>query len=673
MNLPYAHLITLSLLLLSIVPAAAAGAQTQEKPFLSHLFSSNMVLQRDRPIPIWGWTAPGKSVTVELNGNTAKATAGADGKWTAHLPAMPAGGPYALKISGDQTTTLDNVLLGDVWICSGQSNMEMGIDNVNNAQQEIAASDLPNIRLYTVRMQPALSPLDDPGAPGSDLSNQWSVCTPSTVSTGGWGGFSAAGFFFGRTLFQNLHVPIGLIHTSWGGTPAEAWTSAEALEQHVPDYKPAVAQIIAFRTEAAKGSYDAKKETDAWFARNDPGSKAGALWSDPAHDVSSWKTMQLPTNWEAAGLPDYDGVVWFRREFEAPAEAAGKDLVLHLGPIDDNDATWFNGVQVGATEGWQKPRDYNVPGSLVKAGRNVIVIRVLDTGGAGGIYGKPEQMFVEMAGQPSVSLTGPWSYRASLDLKTAPPLPMPPDQNQNHATVLFNGMVAPLLPYGIKGAIWYQGESNAGKAYQYRTLLPTMIRDWRSRWGEGDFPFLIVQLANFNPQKSEPGDDDWAELREAQLMTAQHLPHAGLAVAIDIGDAKDIHPKNKQEVGRRLALSALAKVYGQKTEYSGPVYRRMERQGSTLRLTFDHAEGGLVSKPGAIPSFAVAGADRKWYWAEEKIEGDTVILSSPQVPEPVAARYGWAVNPVCDLYNQAGLPASPFRTDDWPGITVHNR
>ena len=372
--------------------------------------------------------------------------------------------------------------------------------------------------------------------------------------------------------------------------------------------------------------------------------------------------MNLPTGIEAAGLPDFDGVVWFRREIELPEGAAGKDAMLHLGPIDDNDTTFVNGVPIGATEGWQTPRDYKVPGSLLKAGKNTIAVRVLDTGGGGGIYGEASALKLDIAGQDSLALAGGWLYKDSVPLAKTTPPPARLDGNPNVTTVLYNGMIAPLVPFGIKGAIWYQGESNAGRGKQYQTLLPTMIQDWRTRFGVGEFPFFIVQLANFMQARPQPGESAWAELREAQALTAQTLPKTGLAVAIDIGDAADIHPINKQEVGRRLALSAQSIAYGEKIEYSGPIYRALKVEGGKVRLTFTHA-AGLAAKDGQkLQGFAIAGADKKWVWADAVIEGQSVVLSSPQVPNPTMARYNWADNPNGNLINAANLPAVPFRT-----------
>ncbi len=635
----------------------AQDAAAAAKPFLHPLFTDHMVLQRGIKAPVWGWTQPGQKVTVGMHGKTASATAGPDGKWMAALGPFTAGGPYTLTVNGPEKTKVEDVLVGDVWICSGQSNMEMGIANVYNAADEIAKANNPNIRLFTVPKKIA-------GEPQETVASHWDNCTPQTVAAGGWGGFSAVGYFFGRHLQETQHIPIGLIHTSWGGTIAEAWASASALRA-MPDFVPQVDAVEKSYAEMKKGGGNQAKMLADWYGKNDPGTAQN--WGAADFDATPWKTMKLPTAWELAGLPDYDGVVWFRKEFELPADYAAKGLTLHLGPIDDDDTTFVNGVQVGATRGYNIDRVYKVPASLLKAGRNVVAVRVLDTGGAGGLNGTPDQMYIATAGGATgqaLSLAGDWKYQDSAPLAKTTPVPMQTADNPNVTTVLYNGMIAPLIPYGIKGAIWYQGESNAGRGMQYRTLLPTMIKDWRSRFGVGEFPFFIVQLANFTPVVDQPIQEGWADLREAQLLTAETLPKTGIAVALDIGDAGDIHPKNKQEVGRRLGLSADAIAYGDKVEYSGPLYRSMKVEGDKIRLTFDHLGGGLVAKgDGLLKGFAIAGTDGHFEFADAKIDGDTILVSSPKVPNPTAARYAWANNPIANLTNKAGLPASSFRTD----------
>ena len=646
-----------SWVLVPILLSGAAVAEAEPLPFLHPLFADNMVLQQGIAAPVWGWAAPGEKVTVRMEGKSASATALADGKWLARLGPFAAGGPFTLEVAGPRSVTVKNVLVGDVWICSGQSNMEMGIGAVDRAQEEIAGADIPGIRLFTVPKLVA-------SEPQSTCGGEWLVCSPKTVAAGGWAGFTAVGYFFGREIHSARKVPVGLIHTSWGGTIAEAWTSGEALSA-MDDFRGPVEDFRKAAEAARAGAEDLDKRRAQWFRKVDPGSAPGLGWADPAFDASLWKAMSLPANWESAGLPDFDGIVWFRREFTLPEGWAGKDCVLHLGPIDDADTTWVNGVLVGSKDQYNEPRDYKVPAKALKAGRNVIAVRAIDFQGPGGICGSPADLRIEpedLPGVSPVSLAGPWLFKDSTPVSKAGRMPQRMSNNPNVVTVLYNGMIAPLLPFAIQGAIWYQGESNAGRAAQYRTLLPTMIQDWRARFGVGEFPFFIVQLANFMAEKPEPGESAWAELREAQALTAQRLPKTGIGLAIDIGDAADIHPRNKQDVGKRLAVAARAIAYGEKIEYSGPIYAGMQREGGTVRLRFDHA-AGLTARGGKLQGFAIAGEDGKFVWADASIDGSTVVLASPKVTDPRTVRYGWADNPVCTLYNAAGLPAVPFRTD----------
>lgn len=651
---------SLGILLVCVIPAASASAKVK----LPGIIADNMVLQRNTPINIRGWAAPNEKVTVKLGKSEAAATADAKGKWAAKLPAMKAGGPFDITVSGKNVLNLKNILIGDVWICSGQSNMQMSVSGSNNAKEEIAAAKYPNIRLFTVSRVTATTPRED-------CKGEWAECSPKTVP-----GFSAAGYFFGRDLHKSLKVPMGLIHTSWGGTIAEAWTSAEALKT-MPDFKSVVEAFVKSAEAKKKGTYSFEKQMAAWWAKNDPGSAKAPGWADPAMDATAWKTMELPRNWEKVGgeLAAFDGILWYRREVDVPGALAGRDLKISLGPIDDRDTTFFNGVKVGAMNGWRDLRAYKVPGKLVNAGKNVIAIRVLDTGGGGGAYGKAAQMKLAPAGgDKALSLAGQWRYKIGSPMSKLPAPPREIGRGPNQVTVLYNGMIAPLLPYGIKGAIWYQGESNASRAMQYRTLLPTMIEDWRNRFGVGKFPFFIVQLANYRRVQTRPSEGGWALLREAQLLTAQNDPKVGLAVITDIGDARNIHPKNKQDVGKRLALSALAIAYGKELVYSGPVYREMKVEGGKVRLMFDHVGGGLAAKGGQkLKGFAIAGKDKNFVWADAVIDGKTIVVSSPKVAGPLAVRYNWASNPVGNLYNKDGLPACPFRTDTQPGVTADKR
>jgi sialate O-acetylesterase len=561
-----------------------------------------------------------------------------------------------LKVTGSEEVEVKDILVGDVWLCSGQSNMEWDVNSSDNAPAEIAAANYPKIRLFTVPKKVAVAPTETVDA-------SWEVCSPATVP-----GFSAVGYFFGRELNRETGIPIGLIDSTWGGTVAEAWTSAEALET-MDDFKAAVADVRDQKGGPGNAQARFERSMAAWWKKNDPGSAEQPSWSDPKFDANAWKSMKLPGHWEGQGLPEFDGVVWFRKEFDLPEAWAGKDLELHLGPIDDRDTTFINGTEVGSRDNWLAARDYKVPAGVAKPGRNVIAIRMLDTAGPGGAFGEAKGMKLELAGDAKekpepIALAGDWRFKDSTPMGRLSNPPEPPGSSPNRVTVLYNGMIAPLQPFPIQGAIWYQGESNAGRAKQYRKLLPTMIADWRGGFESGDFPFLIVQLANFMAVKKQPAESSWAELREAQFLTTKALPGVGIALAIDIGEANDIHPRNKQEVGRRLALDALATTYGKDIEFSGPIFKTMEVQGKTIKLSFDHVGAGLVAKGGGkLEGFAIAGDDGKFTWAEAVIDGDAIMVSSPEVAKPVKVRYAWADNPICNLYNQAGLPAVPFRTD----------
>ena len=643
--------------------ARVSVADAPARPFLSPQLGDHMVIQRGVPASFWGWTDPGRKVTVRMGTHAAEAVAGANGTWRARLEALPAGGPYSVIVSGPQTQVIQDVLVGDVWICSGQSNMEMGVGAVENADAEVAAANYPEIRLCTVDRGLSLAPRDV-------MAGHWTTCTPETIrSAGFWNGFSAAGYFFARELQKNVKVPIGLVDAAWSGTPAQAWASEEALRRSVPAYRPALDLLDTARDEQQRGlSASLSRRFADWYGKNDAGT--AAHWEARDLDASVWGTISEPGPWESAGvseLRDFDGVLWLRREFDLPPGAESKDAVLHF-KADDDDSAWVNGTPVGSTFGFAPDRTYTVPAAVLRAGRNVLTVRVLDTAGPGGLTASTQGFDLTAGDGTVIPLAGPWRYRIGVPLAGTTPIPQDIESNANYPSVLFNGIVHPMLPLPIKGVLWYQGESNIDTAYQYRALLPAMIGDWRKRWGLGDFPFLIVQLAGYGPISDDPADSKWAELREAQAMTAAHGKNIGIMTAVDIGG--DLHPKNKQEVGRRLALVARAKVYGEKIESSGPVFRSMTERDGAIRLTFTHAEGLAAKDGGTLTGFTIAGADRKFMPAAARIEGGAVIVSSPDIPKPVAVRYAWADNPACSLVNQAGLPALPFRTDDWPGITA---
>jgi sialate O-acetylesterase len=493
--------------------AASAGANVT----LPAIFSDHMVLQRDAAIPVWGWADAGEQVGVTIAGQTKSATADSNGKWTIKLDKLSAGEPTTLTVKGKNTITINDVLVGEVWLCSGQSNMGMTVSGAIDFDKEKAAANHPRLRMFIETSGPATEPQEQ-------CHGAWHVCSPETV-----GGFSATAYFFGRDLHQKLDIPVGLVHSSVGGTPVEAWTSMDAQKDLAP-LKPI---------------------------------------------FTSWEERQ--TKWDAQKAKgEYETQLAKFKEAAAKAKAEGKP----------------------APRPPQKPAEPNLDG--------------------------------------------------------------------HHPGNLFNGKIAGLIPYAIRGAIWYQGESNAGAGYLYELQLKTLITDWRIRWGEGDFPFAWVQLPNFQaPQKQPVEDSGWVQVREGMLKTLA-LPNTGMAITLDVGEANNIHPKHKQEVGQRLAMWALGTVYGQNVATSGPLAADHKTNGNEIVISFQHTDGGLVARGGELKGFAIAGADHQWVKASAKISGETVVVSSPDVKAPVAVRYAWANNPDCNLFNGAGIPAAPFRTDDWP-------
>lgn len=652
--------------ILMLLIACGLGAKAQVK--LQPLFTDNMVLQQKSQTPIWGETKPGKTVTVKTSWNKQTYTTQADekGKWSVKVETPEAGGPYDIVISDGKAIKLKNVLIGEVWLCSGQSNMEMplaGWGKILNYEQEIANAKYPDIRLLHVDNCVSAQPLET----FTSRDGGWVECSPATIAE-----FSAAAYFFGRELHKDLNIPIGLISSRWGGTNIESWISPASLRT-MPDFTQTVDEVAALSNDMAEQKLAFENKTREWkeqIEKADHGMKGGkAVYAAVGTDESEWGETTNPGYFNDGSGNQVTGITWFRKTIDIPADWEGKDLTLKLGPIDDDDITYFNGQQVGKTEGWMEHRVYTIPAKLVKKGKTVITVRMNDTGGKGGFYGEPESLSIAPTGKQGLSLAGTWKYKTTVNYAKMSAQPINTVNNPNMVNSLFNGMINPVVPYTIKGAIWYQGCNNAGRAYQYRDLMKLIVHDWRGLWGY-KFPFYLVQLANFLPVKEQPEESTWAELREAQLF-ALKLENTGMACAIDIGDALDIHPKNKQEVGRRLALIARANTYGENIPYSGPIYKGHEIEGSTIRISFNHTDEGLKSGDGGkLKGFAIAGIDHKFHWADARIEGNTVVVSSPEVSLPVAVRYAWADNPVCNLYNGAGLPASPFRTDDWPGLTI---
>lgn len=643
-------LTTLSRLLIAL-GCSATGAFADVH--LASPFGSHMVLQREMKVPVWGTADSGEAVTVEFAGQKKHTTAGADGKWRLDLEPLAASkDPRVFSVAGSKMAhpiRIEDVLVGDVWLCSGQSNMERqlglreGQKPIENWEQEVAQATHPSIRQLYVTQRLAATPQTTAEA-------KWTVCSPETAAN-----FTAVGYFFARDLQAKTDVPVGIIHSSWGGTPAEGWTSGEALKPF-PEFTETLSMIAetARDPEAAKQAHAARLEQ--WFKVNDPGSREQP-WNAPVLDTDGWETMELPVLWENAGHARFDGLVWFRKTFDLPADWKGGDVELRLSAIDDVDVTWVNGTFVGTTDNWQKPRAYRVPGSLLKAKGNVIAVRVLDTSGGGGIWNPKVPFEVVSLDQTfaPLPLAGPWRCKFAVQFGRGNRPPMNMSGSAGAPTLLFNAMIAPLIPYAIQGVAFYQGEANAERAKQYRTLFPAMIADWRARWQQGDFPFLFVQIAPF---KGMP-----PEIREAQLLAWQATKNTSMVVTTDYGDAEDIHPTRKQPVGARLALAARALAGHEKIEFSGPVYEAMAVENGRVVLHFSHLGGGLVAKDGALQGFTIAGADGVFHAAHGEIVGDTVVVSIPEVRQPQAVRYAWANVPEANLYNRAGLPASPFRTD----------
>jgi sialate O-acetylesterase len=643
------------------------GIYAQAEVSLPSVLSDNMVLQRERAVPIWGNAKAGETVKVSFKDQSVSTVTKTDGKWRVDVPTGKAGGPFEMTIEGKNKITLKNILVGEVWVCSGQSNMQWNVANSNNGQQEVAQANFPEIRLFTVPNVAAATPQ-------ANCNGCWTACNPETIPN-----FSAVGYFFGRELYQHLKVPVGLINTSWGGTNSETWTPREVVME-APGFERIKDLTVAMEKSSTAADEGYLKQLAEWekATHREPPSNSGfgKGWANVDTDMGEWKTMPQPGRIDNLnGRTNFEGVVWFRKDVDVPEKWAGNDLTLELGIIDDYDVTYFNGKEIGSIgretmNSWNVARSYKVPGECVKAGRNVIAVRIVDNFMGGGFMSPAETIKLRFNDQePVIALGNDWKYRIEAEIMPVEsnigrPEPLPALGTANSPCALYNAMICPLVPYAIQGAIWYQGESNAGRPYEYRTIFPEMIKGWRNAWGQGNFPFLFVQLANYMAIQPTPCESNWAALREAQTMTLDAAPNTGMAVIIDIGETNDIHPKNKQDVGKRLALAAKAKAYGENITYSGPIFNSMTVQDNKAVIRFRHVDGGLATRDGEeVKGFAIAGADKKFVWAKAKIEGDTVVVWSDEVAKPVAVRYAWADNPICNLINKAGLPASPFRTD----------
>jgi len=621
---------------------------------LPKLASDGMVLQRNTPIKIWGWASEGEKISVIFHDSIYRTQADTNGNWNVFLPSMKAGGPYQMKINGTNSISVNDIMIGEVWLCSGQSNMELTMLRVSPLYgDEIANSENSDIRYFQI---PDKYNFNNPQK--DFTSGSWEKANPKNVLS-----FSAVSYFFGKELYDKYKVPIGLINSALGGSPAEAWISKQGLREFPKYFQIAIRfqdstliqRIKKSDTERISGWYNELREKDKGYQSSEQ------YWYNPNYIPDGWSTMQIPGYWNDDNSELKNGAVWFRKEFKVPASMIGKEAKLNLGRIVDADSTFINGVFVGNTTYQYPPRRYTIPANVLKEGKNIIVVRIVSNSGKGGfVEDKPYEITVD---NKRIDLSGEWQYKLGAKME--------PLKSQIFIRWkplgLYNAMIAPLLNYKIKGVIWYQGESNTGNPIEYRKLFPALIKDWRFHFDQDELPFLFVQLPNFMRAKQAPSESNWALLREAQLKTLS-IPNTGMVVAIDIGEWNDIHPLNKEDVGKRLALAARKVAYHENDiVYSGPIYQSMKIDGNKAILSFSHTGSGLVAKDNSeLKGFAIAGPDSNFVWAKAEIKDGKVIVWSDEISIPIAVRYAWADNPEnANLFNKEGLPASPFRTDEW--------
>lgn len=617
-------------------------------------FTDNMMLQRDMPIKIWGWGNRYETVTVSIHDQKVNTRCKKDGTWEIILSPIPYGGPYSLTVQGKENSIkIENILIGDIWLCSGQSNMEWTVEQSANSKQEVQNANYPEIRALKV-------PKSIKNSSQDNFNAQWEICSPSTV-----GAFSGIAYYYARALYKEVQIPIGIINASWGGTDIETWISDEAFTALPSNVQKQYNMEVVNNLEEYIRQNKGQKQAFLDAMENDPG--INNQWFIPGFNTVAWEEMKVPGEWGTTPLSLIDGHVWFKYDLNLTCTEAGRPATLSLGTIDDADITWVNGTKVGNASGWDTPRIYSIPPGILKEGSNNITVRVTDNGGSGGMWGQEADIYLEIDNTRH-SLAGNWKYQMSVANADYHVLDITP--NMVHSS-LYNTMIHPLTPFRIKGVIWYQGENNVGAGYDYRTLFQTQIKDWRTRWGY-ELPFYWVQLANLYPEDTTPVGSSWAELRESQAMTLE-LPHTGQATIYDIGDAYSIHPTNKQEVGRRLSLIALHKDYGRDSlVYSGPTFQNVSFKENTAVITMNTYGSQLTihNKYGYLEGFSIAGEDRKFVWAKAFIDANgKIIVYNENIAEPVAVRYAWSNNPAANLFNAQGLPAIPFRTDSWKGVT----
>lgn len=622
---------------------------------LPQLVSDGMVLQRNTKIKIWGWGSPAERIAVKFNNSMRRTVVGNDGKWAVNFPEMKAGGPYQMEIYGENHIALNNILIGDVWFCSGQSNMTIKMERVKETYpNEVANVDYPSIRYFFVPTNTGLLTNRDDYKP-----SHWVTATKQNILDIG-----AVAYFFAKQLHTKYHVPIGLINSSVGGTPIQAWISEEGIK-HIGTYGKRIAQFKdkAFMDSIIRKQLPASTVGEA-LPGTDKGLTGGLKWYDPNYEPINWHKFWMPGYWADQGVKGLNGIVWFRKEVNIPAEMAGKVAKLFLGRIIDADETYVNGQLVGNITYQYPPRRYDIPAGLLKAGKNLITVRITSTAGKGGFV--PDKRYQLTDSETVIDLRGDWLYQVGLVYPPGEPgiEKEVPFSAQSEPAALYNAMVAPAENFPVKGFLWYQGETNVGTK-NYHELLTALIKNWRTGWKSDTLAFLIVQLPNYGDVQYSPAESAWAEIREAQLQ-ALALPHTALAVAIDAGEWNDLHPLNKKDIGERLALAAEKLAYGEADIVaSGPLFQSFAIEGHKISIKFSNIGTGLVSKNNEpLARFAIAGEDKQFVWATASIAGDTVIVTSPAVEHPVYVRYAWSDNPEgANLYNREGLPASPFRTD----------
>ncbi len=636
-----------SLLLLLFLRPPAGFADAPAPPLLHEIFQDHAVLQRDLPIPVWGESSAGDRVSVSIDAHAVEARADAAGHWHALLPAMHAGGPYALAVQTQSgaSQSIKDILIGDVYLCSGQSNMELPVTRTLNYAGEIAHSANDRIRIMTVAHAASPKPLTHFQAPVA-----WAAAGPATI-----GDFSAACYYFARDLQKSVPVPLGLIHSSWGGSRIEPWISEQGLRA-MGGFGAALDLLHVYAADPQAGNDRLGAIWENWWhthASSTPWSEPGADWREVPLPMRDWKTWGVPE------LANHDGMVWFRRHvFLTAAQAAGA-ATLMLGGIDKVDETWVNGKPIGNSFGYGTERPYQLPAGTLRAGDNLIVVNVSSGCCAAGMYGPPEHMMLRLAAGGIVPLGGEWRYKFVPESMGFPP--RAPWESVGGSTSLYNAMIAPLGPYGLRGVLWYQGESNAGEAAQYQALLAALMGDWRRQFS-ANLPYLIVELPNFGAAPAAPTASDWANLREAQRRAVLNDAHAALAVTIDVGDPRELHPPDKQSVGARLARAARHLIYGEAVSASGPAPRAAVHDGVHVVVRLGDIDGSLVTYSSSRPiAFELCAQEQSsCRFVDAALQAGRVVLDARGLENATRVRFCWGDAPICNLYDRSGLPAGPF-------------